>query len=423
MFTSGPPSLLPRASLWFRANVAICIATLATLVGTAIFWSPPFWFDEIYHVRNVELLIEKGFGLDFLRSLNTTTGPLFAVIHYATQSLSGLSPKGVRLVNIALFICLLWIVAGFFRRLKIDHPLATSLFLLAIPMYGGVVGTAMTEIPAMIFLYASLLWLDKALITSLPNLACFQSLIGGLLFGISVCGRQQFLPLLAAFGLAIFQDRPKSARYLLFIFSALILPIALFLVWQGTLPPSHAHLETSTGVSWGNGISALGYGAIVYSIFSPQWLWLNWKFHLAITIVVSGVNLSFNLITRKPLMTVMQKLITNNDILHLFHRFAGGLLASLGIIFALKMVRQVIRHPDPWQRSLIFLTIVFMLTPLKIEHYFTGRYIIGATPLLLWLAEKEGTATGWKTFRIALGSLLLLLSLWTYYSNAEQFSP
>src|SRR5438132_537669 len=98
-----------------RDQLLCLLISLAALVLylVAILTTPsPLTYDEPLHLITVPLLKEHGPTIHWLQILPNSPGPLYPILHWAAEPLTGLRPPGVRLVNFVLLLLTLLAVGA-----------------------------------------------------------------------------------------------------------------------------------------------------------------------------------------------------------------------------------------------------------------------------------------------------------------------
>jgi hypothetical protein len=386
-------------------------------------WRVPFWHDEHWYLQSVAALRRQGPTVSFLRGLPGPAGPLYAVVHAACAPLTGLRPVGVRLVNALLFLLTALALAATLRRRGVAFPALRAWDLMAAPVLYGAVGTALTEVPAMLFFYAHLPLLlaavERARTRGRGGLGL--AVVGGLACGASILGRQQFLAALAAAPVlalgAVGATGPVLAAYAV---SALALPAVVFAIWGGLVPPATAWV--GGGVSPRNGALALSYAGLIYAIYDVRWIVRHRVAFALIVAAATAANLGLGVVELIPLETLARLYLPARAVPS-YARASCGVLLGFGAAFLAHLGRQAWARKDDVEYLYFCAALLAVLSGcFKIVHLFSGRYVAAVVPLLVLVAAGDAAAESLaKVARMALGCLVGLLSLYTYFYNAELF--
>lgn len=394
--------------------VVIGIINLLVLLAVTILLSPSqLIYDERYYIETVPLLQEKGFTRDFLISLDGYAGPLYTVVHYFCAPLTGLAAPQVRLVNSFLAVGLVLVLFLILRQLKTRTPLGSSLSITAIPMMWVVSGMALTEIPAMFCVASSLLLLLYALEYDDGSKRVVCAALGGLAFGLGIMGRQTFLVVLLLLPFLAFRYAHRRAELFIYGVGALILPLIVFSIWGGLIPPLVAGDEQGFAVN--HLLLSCAYTGFAVLIINPRWYDFSRRTILFLIVLVIVINLLTQTLIVTPLYSVARRMLTD-DFLNLYSIAASGLLASIGVLFLFAAVKNIWNKRDDTLYVFITLAGVFVVgTALKITTIFSSRYPATAIPFLLLSAEYDNPNKDAKPLRLAVGALIGIASLLSYY--------
>jgi hypothetical protein len=405
----------------FAVNLAGFLAVVALIVA----WRVPFWHDEHWYLQSVAALRRQGPTVSFLRGLPGPAGPLYAVVHAACAPLTGLRPVGVRLVNALLFLLTALALAATLRRRGVAFPALRASHLMAAPVLYGVVGTALTEVPAMLLFYAHLPLLLAAVARARAGGkgagGMGLAVVAGLACGAAILGRQQFLAALAAAPVlalgAVGATGPVLAAYAA---SALALPAVVFAIWGGLVPPETAWV--GGGASPRNGALALSYAGLIYAIYDVRWIVRHRVAFALIVAAATAANLGLGVVELIPLKTLAWLYLPARAVPY-YARASCGVLLGFGAAFLAHLGRQAWARKDDVEYLYFCAALLAVLSScFKVVHLFSGRYVAVVVPLLVLVAAGDAAAESWaKVARMALGCLVGLLSLYTYFYNAELF--
>jgi hypothetical protein len=275
--------------------------------------------------------------------------------------------------------------------------------MMAAPMMYGSVGGALTDVPSLLFFVAHLpLLLAAVSAADAPDGAARARSVGlavlaGLLYGVAVVGRQQFLAALVAVPILGLGSRRAWPALAAFVASGLAMPVPLFVLWGDLVPPASQFV--SHGISVTYGLLSFAYAGAVYTVYDARFL-LRPRY-LAIIAASVVAHLALDIREVVPSSTGALRVLPESLIPY-FITTTCGLLIGLGICFLIELAATALasRH----DREMLFLVAVaflLLLTPLKINHLFSSRYVIPALPIILLMAERRCPDTPWKVLRMA----------------------
>ncbi|CAN5817205.1 hypothetical protein BH23PLA1_BH23PLA1_19120 [soil metagenome] len=355
-----------------RVCFAVNLAGFAGLVTLVFLRTRQFWWDETWYLASVEALRAEGLSGSFLRGLPGPAGPLYACVHFLLEPVTGLRPLPTRLANIGLFVLTIIALGVALRARQVSYPLLKASYLLAAPITYGIVGTALTELPAMLCFCLSLALLLVALSPSRRGTptAIALAAAAGLDRGLESVGRQQHLmSLLAVSALAIganLSARAVVPTLLVYLASASILPGAVFAVWGGLVPPATAYV--GEGTSLAHLALSVSYAGLIYFIYDFTWIRKWWAPFVGIVLAGLLMNLSVGLIEHLPMQETAKRLLPAWA-LRYYSRGGSGLILGFGLAFSLRMVRPLFGN-DGGRRYFALATLLLLVTPAKITHMF-----------------------------------------------------
>jgi len=402
------------------ARVALLVLAAAQIVvmfGFVLIRREPPHYDEPWYLGTVHLLHERGLSRQFLLDLPGPAGPLYTFVHALFEPATHLRVPLVRVVNPLILLLIMLLGYAGLRLRKSRDPLTGALAVLGVPMTWVISGMALTELPAMLFVAVAVLML---LLVEQPNRSTPQRLLfaalGGLSLGIAVLGRQPFLVVLGGLPFLLRDVRRDLPPLVVFAGFTIAVTAPVFWVWRGLVPPNLA--EVGRGIAWFHGMWSLCYGTVIVVLLAPAFLRLRlveW-----VIIITTSVALSFALPTgHVPMQTVAMRFLPAS-LLPLVER--GVIIAGVGtaITFVVACVRRVLEHhQDRVFITLIIATGLLLLTPMKITHVFSTRYVAMTLPLIVLAVDRFARPNYWKVLRLSIGSVLGFLSLWSYFSLAR----
>jgi len=283
-----------------------------------------------------------------------------------------------------------------------------------VPMTWVLSGMALTEMPAMFCAALGLLQLFHALRRE-GKIALALSCLGGLTFGLAILGRQTFLVVLPLLPILCLRHAERRARLLLFGVCAAALPLYVFYVWGGLIPPNAVGIEAEGGVSPLNALRSCAYAGSILLILRPRWFDLHWKTMVTIAVALCGLHFLTNLTELTPALSVAGKLLPAS-ILPLYSAMASGLLSALGVLYLLATAKNAWRKRDDTTFVFIILAAACVVgTALTITSIFSSRYPATALPLLLLSAHGFDDDGYSRPIRYAVGSFIGFLVLLSYY--------
>jgi hypothetical protein len=398
------PDRAAATDRWVYAGAAVNVgAFLLLAVVAARAKVVHLQHDEGWYLETAEAFRAKGLTAEFLRELPGPAGPTYAFAQALFAPLTGLQRPGIRIVNMFYFLLMVGAVAALFRGRKVGHPLASSWHMMAAPMLYGSVGAALTDVPSLLCFAAGLpLLLGAVSSAEAPDGPARARSIGlavpaGLCFGLAVLGRQQYLAALGAVPILALGSRAAWPALAAFFASALAMPAAVFAVWGGLVPPQTQ--AVGRGISITYGMLSFAYAGAVYSIYDPRFF-LRLR-GLAVIVASVVVHLAFDIQEVVPSSTGAMRILPG-WLIPYFIPTTCGFLVGLGICFLIELAE--IAWEARRDRQMLFLVaaaFLLLLTPLKINHLFSSRYVIPALPLVLLMAERRCPDTPWKVLRMA----------------------
>ncbi|HEY1381738.1 MAG TPA: hypothetical protein VGF55_33375 [Gemmataceae bacterium] len=373
--------------------------------------------DEQIYLDDIGLLTTYGFTPEFLRGLVGPAGPLFQVVYWAAAPVTGLDPPAVRWVSMALTVVVILATAVALRRSGAAAALPRAVQLLVAPMVVVCGGLALTEMPALAAFSWHLPLLQGA---GAPAAGRGRRLAfgaaAGLLVGVAVCGRQNFLmaiPALAA--LVVAGGRRWAGPAAAAAAAAAAIPAALFAVWGGMVPPQTAWVS---GLAPAHGLLAFAYAGIVYCLFDVRWLVRHWPVWLALLACSVAANAATGWLDYVPMKTTATNVL--GRFTDVYAVVSSGLLAGFGLVFLAHLLRLLwANRSDPVPAYLVAFTGLLLASCARIAHQFSSRYIVLVAPALVVLAalrDRPAAGETWgKAGRLAVGSAIGLSSLCAYY--------
>lgn len=402
----------------------LVIPTLSFLaiILTTLFWKAKPWVDEQWYLDQALILQKNGFNLSFLTNRSVPAGPLHSLIHVYLSPFTHLVVPGIRLVNPLLFLMLLYVLGLWYQMSGQSRQ--NVLMLLSAPVIYPIVGTAITEIPSMLLFYLHLLLLFKFTQQlkqpfHSKNKLLFLCMTSGLLLGLSITGRQQWTLALPA-AIPLFYYFKAHWKWIFYYFlAALVIPSILFFIWGGFVAKS---VNMGNIPNFRNIFLSFSYIALIYSIYDLKVILKSKKTYF----ILLGISICLSFIfldgTHVPLKGVVINFLTV-DQMKIYALAITGFIFSFGLSLIHYLYMRT--NWNSWKNwsgesvYLILLTFFLILSPAAIGNIFSGRYVVLLLPILLLyiLKTTHHFNKKWLSIRMMIGSLIGLISLWSYYFN------
>ena len=422
-----------RASL--TATLSLVVLGVAGLVLLLLTVTSPneLLYDEPWYVRTVSLVHDHGFTVEFLRSLPGLAGPLYTVVQWIFEPLTGRQPPGVRLVNVGFMVLTVVSLYGALRYVPTPSRRVAALSLLAVPMTWVMGGLALTEFTAMALATLGTLCLLAALfrpgaVPGAKPASLALALLGGLLFGAAILGRQPLLVVLGALPFLLIGApiRLRLPQLVVFGLPAATMALATFVIWGGLVPPAESYSAwggdtvamPDAAISIPFGLLGLGYAAVVVMLLAPGFLRMSWKLVAGVLVAALLLN-AFGFLRITPIGSVAAR-IMGPGLLGVYGYVAASAIIALGIVLLIAMFRAAwARREDP---VYVFFCIAALLCIASIAgntSQFSSRYVGTLAPFLIPAIAPSLRGDGWAPLRFAVGATLGALSLLSYYAYAS----
>lgn len=370
-----------------RQLAILAFVILLTIIGLN---SDSLVYDEPYYFENLELIRIHGLGLDFLSNMKGPAGPLHAYFHYLYQFIVQDNVLLIRMLNPILSLGIVW----FINRILtiIQAPINNGIHLYLIPMSFITIGLALTEIPALFMFCASLYLLVYATAHEHHRSTIGVLLASGIIFSISVIGRQPYLVCILGMLYILYYSRNKKgiAPIILFSFFALLIPLLCFYLWSGLAPKIGGEIATEKLLSPSHLFIGFGYAAFTmlcicprfYPRFSNAQLIMHALLCIAayIVIIASDIQFNYGMISIKKLLP--------NEYRHLIDPALLAGLIMIGSMFVHAVLIRMIEHKKNIYfigTSLMLLCLLF--SNISITHLFSNRYVFQAAPMFIILSS------------------------------------
>jgi hypothetical protein len=399
-----------------RAFTSMVLAALAVLIAIS---PQELRYDEIFHLQLPRQIEADGWKDALLSPANVTAGgPLYAAAQLAASPLTGLRPPGIRWINFLFLVSTVLLMISFCRRRVSDaHAILEPLTMLAVPFLWPAAGLALTELPALFFFTGFVLAIVLAAETRTQaryNIVLWGA-VAGLLLGIAILGRQTYL---IALGPLIFMGLSQR-RLMSFVIPCMVVALVasgwLFVLWGGVVPPSQQHVNS--GLRLEHGIDSLSYFGIATLFLAPYWLQPRRKVEVVVALVGAVLaSLATHRFSEPPAKTLLIRLFDLGGA-QILGFLIGAAMAGLGILWLIRLVEKgwTFRH-DPVTVFLVFLLLGLAVTPVKISHTFSSRYVVGAlSAQVLALSIWREITLQYVPACVIAGTVLGTMLLTTYY--------
>jgi hypothetical protein len=407
---------------WVRVCFAVSIGCFLTLIGLIIRYSGSQTpgGDEKWYLATVGLLHRRGFTTAFLRELPGPAGPLFTFVHALFEPLTHLHLLGTRLLTAALAACTVLCLAATMRLRRDTFAGMRAWQLLATPVFLTISGMAFTEMPAMALFSAqfAVLLLSARMASSRLAAAVGLATLAGVLCGLAILGRQQFLLALLILPVLSFQHPRAWLVLSVYVSVALVLPLWVFAVWGGLVPPDTAYVQR--GVALQNGIMATSYAAIAFCIYDLSWIRGRGALIAAVVIATCAVgNLFIDLKPTGDLWTparLAAEAFLPPSLMPAYSKFARGLLVGFSLAFVAFLVATAARRRrDLELMTMILVILAIPLASIRVTHTFSPRYSAMVLPFVLLVACERSPDSFWRAMRLTAAGSLGLYSMYKGY--------
>ena len=407
------------------------MALVSIIAIQLIFQRPPFG-DEKDYLSDVALINKYGFGKTYLVNLAGSAGPLYSLVHFLFEPITGLQAPYIRWINIGLLAGAIFFI---YQVLNLVNPECKrfAFYIMAFPMTFVISGLALTEMPALFFFSAAIFFIIKANRTISVPKKLLQLLIGALCMSFAIIGRQPYLLTLIALPV-LFIDKENHVRNILFLLITLIvslsLPIYVFGVWHGLVPTIESKLYkdiAASGVSYRFDffVLCLFYFAVCMLLAAPFFFRLKLSKGTIKALVVSGIvlaaaNFTFHWIELLPLRWLLEKVFVTPGLSAIVSTLIGTVVILSGLFFLFCACKQFffMKHG---KESLFFvlslLLIAFACT--KITWGYSSRYAGQAIPSLILAGSFFYRPSRFNVIRITTGIAIGIVSLVSYFQSAS----
>jgi hypothetical protein len=203
-----------------------------------------------------------------------------------------------------------------------------------------------------------------------------------------------------------------------FAVGAMAVAAPIMLLWGGLVPPySVVPLGAST-FSLYNMMLSFAYAAVVMVILAPAWFARARRLELGVFAVIFAASALFGLVEISVAHSVVAKLPAS--LAGIIPSFAGSLMIALAVLFIICSAKNL--YACGCDRIWLFLTVSMLLliaAPGKVVHQYSSRYTAMASGIMVLASVSFTVPNQWRILRIALGMLIGLACLLSYYYPAN----
>jgi hypothetical protein len=412
-----------------RRELILLTAGLLGLVALQLIFPRAPFYDEDDYLLNIALLHKYGLGKNYLVNLIGSAGPLYSVVHFIFEPLTGLKAPYIRLVNTGFLVGVTWFTYRTLYLLNFSNRFY-ALFVMAIPMTYVIAGLALTEMPAIFFFTAAIYLIIKSMSPAPGKYVLPQLIIGGLCISLAILGRQPFLLTLAALPVLFISKENYKKNIVLLAITLLFsvaLPCYVFVIWRGLVPTIESQLYIDiahAGISYRPDFFLLCvfYFSVSMLLISPAFLrppgknaLLRWSICFA---AITIANFIFNWIALLPAKPWLEKMLANPRLVYTSSILCGSAVIFLGLYFTFCVYKnlQAMQYP----KELVFFTASLLLVAaacIKITWGFSSRYAAQAIPLIVLTGSYTYKNSKYNPAGIVIGILTGLMSLFTYFTG------
>lgn len=415
-----------RQRLAAFAFLACCFVGMCWLITNG---AKRLIYDEPAHMGMVARVEIMGWHDALVSGENmSAAGPLYGFIHSMALPLTHGEIAATRSVQLVVF-CMTMVGLWLCHRWTIgeaDDRVWRLAAIVAIPFLWPAVGMVLTEVPASLPFSICLLGLAMVLpnhgVENQESLVSRRALtgavIGGLGLGASILGRQTYLAVIPCLALLMLLFPGSVVPMMILLAVALASSCWLFVIWGGLTPPSQQFVDS--GIRLDYGLLGLGYMAVAMLFVSPGW-WLDSVRRLPRSALAAGavvaVLLSIFVLAGEPPpgLSLLRRLLPESLIVPAGHVVRAGMIV-VGLLVVEFILYDLWHHRRvPWRTCISLLVLTMALSPAKIGHNFSSRYLVGALPLLVvWPALTPPRRT-WHLALLVPGAIAGASALLAYY--------
>lgn len=389
-----------------------------------------FLYDEPYYVEYPIRLADQGFSQAYVRALEAPAGPLNGLVHGIGMPVWGANVIGMRVTNYLFFLISCFLLYLTARRVANHWNWNTLPLMFGIPFIGVCYSLALTEVPALCFLTASIYLFTRSGIDSdldngwrgMPEL-----FLAGLCLGFALWGRQNYIVLIPVAVTGMMWAGVSWYKVFAFMVPVVAMASWLLMTWNGLVPPAVAFVAEDAGRSASTliigGLSikslmlSLSYVAIVFWLLFPSYQEGSWRVQAGLAAV------SLLIVWNVPELQLLPSQF-------LFEQIWGADLSRVAAIcfgalfLALALWLSVCTCRNLWGRrtSVVYLFtglswLAICVSNMKILHQFSSRYVVVAAPLILLHGMQHDGPGKWFPARVVIGFSISSVLALNYYSS------
>jgi hypothetical protein len=390
-----------------------CMGILLLLIFLS---SGKYIFDEKIFAANLPVIEQYGFSRQLFTEIrNQSPGPLYQIVHYLCKPLTHYHPIAMRVLNYIF----LWIIVAFICILMRLHGMHSvflkALPIIAIPMTWPLAGMALSEIPALLFCSAALVFFAFSLRVKNVITSYGCSILGGLCLGLSIIGRSPFLVMFIPF--ILFVNRDNWKKLAVFYCCGVIFPTLAFSLWHGIVPADVAGIQSGWNIWYG--ILGIGYLALTTLLIVPSWFISSPRICLLMGagfILCSLFNIFFFKISYFPSHSTMLALFSEQTVQYIAYIFPGFIMI-IGLFFLVQGYNHAVVHrSDPLFTFSMLAAVFLTATTVKSSAQFSSRYVAQSIPFLVLYASFFERKK-YTLYSHACGVIIGICSLVSYYAG------
>jgi hypothetical protein len=260
---------------WAATYLTCCALAFVAIAAYVLLQDRGPLYDEPVHLARAKALAGSSSISEWLNSNTTSSpGPTYAVMHYALSGGSGaLSVPWLRIPNLVLLLVIVTLAALHLRDLGTSSAVAAAASIAAVPMTWVLSGLALTEIPAIggiaLAVYAAHRLAVEKSVKGHPRLLAGLALAVGI--AVAVCGRQTYLPAVAALVWLASSSKRATFIALASVVVGLVPAMTIFWIWKGLVPPGLVkEIHAERGLVPLHAVLAFGYAGVAALLIAPR---------------------------------------------------------------------------------------------------------------------------------------------------------
>ena len=377
-------------------------------------------YDEGLHLQQVETLSDSGFWTMLTEPSSSAAGPVYPVLHSALSPWTALSAPAVRVLNLALTVATIGLLALTLFRYGCRDVWQRAGFFLAVPMVWVTAGMALTEIPSTFFMTAAVASLAavppfrEEIGTPSQGRVWLLFLVAGVFIGLAILSRQTYLPaLIFPFLTAAYCRRlllPAIASSVV----AVLMMLPVLVAWGGLVPPGQE--RAAGGIVIAHGAVAFGYIAITVGILAPAFFRPALRPVLFVGLAFLSLALAWLLrVDLLPMRSVAESLLPST-LLGPAGTLGGAAWIGAAGLFGWSCLIHLFENWRDARFTVNCLLVGLMgATSLGVVHLVSSRYAMVVFPFLLLMLQPWIDLTRWTALRLTFGAALGALALASYF--------